>query len=363
MATQAEIQALIDQIIPKADFPAEKMNPLLNALLDFASSGQTLVYPDLVADNTTMEDTTLVLNYGVNIITTSTPTNFACRLPIPITGKRVVVVNKSLMTVYLFPSMDGGQINNNPVNEPAIIPPDGAVYDFICVENPLPGAWAWSAPATNQYDSGEITVTTTTDVFSLNIAASNSNYAAERTGSFSSPGEAYGGINNSLYPQPPVPTEALPNSLWIPSFKPPVAWNAITKVKIYTNIIPVSGSEPTALLLEGSSTNTYNAGTFNQINPSAAAPGGAGNFGPSSISLDNAVPGSASAGLATNVGDPATVWGEYSGAFVSQGVSFVGDKFISTDGTIDTWFTRYLTLYLKPRVVGVVKFRFFIEYY
>ena len=72
MATQQEIQDNINLIVTGANYPANSMRPLLTSMLDFSSSGQTLVFPDLVADNTTMADTTLVLEYGVNVIITST---------------------------------------------------------------------------------------------------------------------------------------------------------------------------------------------------------------------------------------------------------------------------------------------------
>ncbi len=192
MATQQEIQDSINQIVTGANYPANSMRPLLTSMLDFSSAGQTLVFPGLVANNTTMEDTTLILEYGVNVIITSTATDFACRLPVPTTGKRITVVNNSLMTVSLFPDYNAGptgyligRINNGAPGAPAIIPPDGRAYDFICIENPLPGAWVWSPPATGQYDSGEITATTTSSAFSVNIAASGPTFAAERSGSAS----------------------------------------------------------------------------------------------------------------------------------------------------------------------------------
>ncbi len=30
------------------------------------------------------------------------------------------------------------------IDAPVIIPPDGNTYEFICIENPLPGAWTFS---------------------------------------------------------------------------------------------------------------------------------------------------------------------------------------------------------------------------
>ena len=97
------------------------------------------VFDGLIANNTSSA-TTLVLNYGVNVIQTATTTNFAAKLPQPVTGKKVTIVNKTTMNVFLYPSNAGGQINNYVINAPAIIPPDGKAYEFTCIENPLPGA-------------------------------------------------------------------------------------------------------------------------------------------------------------------------------------------------------------------------------
>jgi hypothetical protein len=365
MATQAEIQALINEIQTNANYPATKMNPLLSSMLDFASAGQTQVFDGLVANNTTLSGTTLVLQYGVNIIETSTPTNFACKLPTPVTGKRVIIVNRSLMTVSLFPSMAGGQINNYPIDEPALIPPDGRAYDFICVENPLPGAWVWSPPATGQYDSGEITVTTTTNSFDSYICAASLGgtiFAAERQSLFNS--NAFNGLNIPNVTQ--NTPAAFPNISYVARFKPATPWNSITKIKVYTNIVPAVGQTPTFTLTAGSQYNDYQAGTFTFV---SSGIGGASNpFLQNEIILNNIIAGVVPApGLTTNIGDDGTVWGEVAltpSMFLYNVnlTSFVGDQFISTDGTNDTWFTRFISAFLKHRVIGTVKFRFFIEF-
>lgn len=127
MASQAEIQTAIDQIITGAQYPANSMRPLLTSILEFASAGQTQVFDGLVANNTTMEDTTLVLEYGVNIVVTATAADYACRLPIPTTGKRVTIVNRSTQPVFLFPDYNegvAGRINNLLPGQFATIPPD-----------------------------------------------------------------------------------------------------------------------------------------------------------------------------------------------------------------------------------------------
>lgn len=366
MATQAEIQALIDQIIPKGNYPATKMNELLNGLLDFASAGQTLVFDGLVANSTTMNGTTLVLEYGVNIIETSTQTNFACRLPIPVTGKRVIVVNKSTFPISLFPSMAGGQINNYEIDAPAVIPPDGKAYDFICIENPLPGAWVWSPPAIGQFDSGEIAATTTSSAFGRYIAAAaiagGPTYAAERDTLFADSGIAVDGLNRPTVWEP-APPAAIPNSSYIPNFKPATYWNSIVKIKVYTNIIPVTGSEPAFALTSGSAFNLYNP-----PNPYQTFDLDSNNPYVSIFTLSNAISGSASPGLAANIGDAGTAWGELiiTPAFLLSGtnqLSFVGDVTGQTTSTGEVaTFTRALTAFLRPRVVGAVKFRFFIEF-
>lgn len=364
MATQQEIQDNINLIVTGANYPANSMRPLLTSMLDFSSAGQTLVFPDLVADNTTMADTTLILEYGVNVIITSTATDFACRLPLPTTGKRVVVVNRSLYPISLFPSMVGGQINNYAIDAPAIIPPDGRAYDFICVENPLPGAWVWSPPATAQYDSGEITATTTgnTNFFSISSASilGGPTFAAERSGVGSLSGTT-NSLNRPFIFEPTAPV-AYPNSNYLPLFKPTSYWNLITKVKIYTNV--VSNNTPSFTLTSTAGYNTYTAGTTTWVAQGIA-------YGDTpyvnAFGLTNTIVGSNPVGVTANVGDPGTRWGEitltpssFLGVLFS--VSFVGDKFISTDGIVDTWFTRYLTASLLPRTTGAIKYRFFIEY-
>lgn len=373
MASQAEIQAGIDEIVTGAQYPANKMRPLLTSMLDFSSAGQTVVFDGLVANNTTMADTTLVLEYGVNIIATATATDYACRLPIPTTGKRISVVNTTLMPISLFPDYnlgpDGyliGRIANNQPGVPVMIPPDGNVYDFICIDNPLPGAWVWSAPAIGQYDSGEISVTTTSNAFGSYIMAASSlgiTYAAERSGLINSSGFAYNGLNqNSIIQNTP---NVMPNINYVTAFKPNAVWNSITKIKIYTNIVPVTGSEPTFNLTAGALYNNYEAGTSTFIS------NGTGNsttpFLQNSIVLSNFITGSASPGVTANIGDAGTAWGEASlnpsmFYYGTTPISFIGDQFISTDGTTDVWFTRYISAFLKHRVIGDVKFRFFIEY-
>jgi hypothetical protein len=359
MASQAEIQAGIDEIVTGAQYPAIKMRPLLTSMLDFSSAGQTLVYPDLVANNTTMEDTTLVLNYGVNIIGTVTPTNFACRLPVPTTGKRVSVVNKSLMALTLFPDYnlgpDGyliGRIANNPIGVPVSIPPDGNVYDFICIDNPLPGAWVWSAPAIGQWDSGEIAYNSTS---STKWLQSNGVSQIEKSG-LSTTGVGGNNSRNVIY------TSNANGCTFIPSNM----WNVITKIKVYTNISSDLGlgvDSPQVALFGGLGLNNYTAGTNTFVNNVSINTGSY--VDPVSANVDNVIAGTVPApGVTANVGDEGTLWTEFPWSAANVlGYSHVGNKFVSTDGVNDLWAGVFISINFKAnQILSGIKFRFFIEY-
>jgi hypothetical protein len=238
MASQAEIQTAIDQIVTGAKYPANSMRPLLTSMLDFSSAGQTQVFDGLVANDITMEDTTLVLEYGVNIVITATATDYACRLPVPTTGKRVSVVNNSLMQIFVFPDYNegvAGRINNGAIGDPAIVPPDGKVYDFICIDNPLPGAWVWSPPAIAQYDSGDITGTTTLATQTIvGIQTGLSNV----TNSPQINGFNVGGSPSVSTPISPLgyAYQLYANEAYFKPIGVGSNWSSITRVKVYTNI-------------------------------------------------------------------------------------------------------------------------------
>jgi hypothetical protein len=364
MASQAEIQAEINEIVTGAQYPANKMRPLLTSMLDFSSAGQTLVFDGLVANDTTMEDTTLVLEYGVNIVVTATPTNYACRLPLPVTGKRVIVVNRSSINISLFPSMIGGQINNYPVDTPAIIPPDGNAYDFICIENPLPGAWVWSAPATAQYDSGEITTNTTAtnNVYS----AASGTLVVENTAfaSFAVWGTT-DGLNRPSLPLVLYSNPGSPNNFI--AFKPSSGWSAITKVKVYTNLAYDISNDCAFGFTAGSGYSSYDSlGVF-----VGETPGTIGVFGNYNVvnplgGIDQQVPGATLpyGTLATNIGDPGTAWGELVMTTYNPNGSRVGSFYEGLDSNGDDYyFTQMVNFQIQPRqALTGLKFRFFIEY-
>jgi hypothetical protein len=196
--------------------------------------------------STTSSSTTSICSYGVNVFEYVTPTNFATKLPQPTTGKSVRIVNNGNTFLKVFPSNVGGRINNYPVDTPAIIPSDGNLYEFICVENPLPGEWTFSAPATGQYDSGEIEISLTA------YGAPNGNnpivVAYDSThvginGNFNSENWGQNGKNKS---------NLIINSYggnYTVAFRPDTAWKGMHKIKVYTNLISDPETTQTRILL------------------------------------------------------------------------------------------------------------------
>ena len=126
-------------------------------LLDLFSSITNEVNSNLILEGTTTATTSQAI-YGVNIITAATNSDLATRLPNPTTGRQTVFINNSSMSILVFPSVVGGEING-VVNGVASIPNDGRAYTFYCTQNPLPGAWSWSPPSVGQIQVPTIEVT------------------------------------------------------------------------------------------------------------------------------------------------------------------------------------------------------------
>jgi hypothetical protein len=338
------------------------------------------VFTGLVANNTTMEDTTLILEYGVNIVATVTNVDYACRLPIPTTGKRLTVINNSLIQLFLYPDYNegvAGKINNGAVGAPAIIPPNGQAYDFICVDNPLPGAWIWSPPAIAQYDSGDITGTTT-GVNNVIVAVQTGISNVTNTPTIN------GGIVGAS-PSNNTPISPLGYNYFLFAndayFKPIGVgsnWSSITKVKVYTNISSNLGGAaiPIFSINGASGLNKYILGSdptdFNNYLGS-----GTGGFQYLLAELNLVVPGVVPApGVTANVGDAGTLYGiftlgvDYIFPQPGSGVatSFVGDRYVGVgifNGSepCDDYQSLYISGNLKVGQVAVgVKFRFFFEY-
>ena len=339
----------------------------------------------------TSSSTTSVCSYGVNVFEYVTPTNRATKLPQPVTGKSIRIMNNSTSLLYVYPSNVGGQINNYPVDTPAVLPPDGKPYEFICIENPLPGAWTFSAPATGQFDSGEIEVSVTSGTLSGGFNPVVRAYSATQysTGSFSSSNFAFDGKNK--------PT-VIVGSLGEIAFRPDSAWKGISKIKVYTNLI--------GTWVEDTQIRVYASGEFDYYSPfdNSFIAGGPSSAGITlfDFTLDKTVPGTAVTGstsrTSANIGDAGTRWMEKvafedADSNVNLGNNsngtFIGnldfgnqipypyspttddsDNEINTGDDVNKYYSSYISFQICP--VGSIgnygtlpdfKFRFIIEYY
>jgi hypothetical protein len=310
------------------------------------------------------------LAYGVNNITTASPTAYAIRLPYPpVKGKQVIIVNNSTMPVAVYPSVDGGSINGM-LNGVGMVPNDGKAYTFYCYENPLPGAWTWTTPATNQYDSGEIILTT----------PGGSNMSSAAGPNFF--------VNSSTYSVPmgfgaKDPIFGKYNDGTAVYFKPATSWNSITKIKIYTNSLVATTGTNVRLAVGGGysiiDTNT------NVETPWAPTQNTYYVTDQSTGATWQTVPGTpASGSYSANIGDAGTKFIElpctlfapaqnfdiFASVYPSRTFSTFGSIFLGTQVdpftsiTYEKWWTQGLALQIFARGTAgqTLKLRFIIEY-
>ena len=346
--------------------------------------------------STTSSATTSICSYGVNVFEYVTTTNRATKLPQPTTGKSVRVVNNSNSFLSVYPSNVGGKINNYPVDTPAILPPDGMPYEFICIENPLPGEWTFSAPATAQYDSGDITISIdalSKDGFNPYVIGWDGTHVGIVSGL------PTGDFREDFKNFPPLVYETSGIYANI-GYCPDISWKGISKIKVYTNIINSYNGTQTYIRLNGLGTAQYYAPAdplvylgFNHMSSDTMY----------ELSPSNVITGTPSTGstayTSTNIGDPGTLWGEISagpGMSVDAAISgygtLVGKKtldpaypipfdtsYVNSNGdTIDILendpvelaYGSNISFYIRPfggefdyGTIPDFKFRFIIEYY
>jgi hypothetical protein len=310
-------------------------------------------------------------------------------------------VNNGSTFLKIFPSNVGGKINNYPVDTPAIIPSDGKPYEFICIENPLPGEWTFSAPATGQYDSGDIEVSVTAlskDGYNPVVVAYNPTHVGIH-GNFNSSNWGQNGKNKS---------NLIINNYggnYTVAFKPDTAWKGIHKIKVYTNLISDPETTQTRILLNsGGQADQYSLaeGAFISTNLNYTSDH-ATLF---ELGLTNKIAGAAVTGstqyTSANIGDAGTAWGEkvaYSDQYDSNvrlGVSVgttIGNKsfnnafpypyatgsYTNANGDYteiyrndpcELFYSSYISFQIQPfaydfdyGTVPDFKFRFIIEYY
>ena len=104
-------------VIPSNGYKNKK-SALLNSLsplytiedIAAASGGGALTVETLTLQGTDATTTSQAI-YGINVIDTATTSALATRLPAPTTGKQTTFVNTSSMSILVFPSVTGGEIN------------------------------------------------------------------------------------------------------------------------------------------------------------------------------------------------------------------------------------------------------------
>jgi hypothetical protein len=338
-----------------------------------------------------------ICGYGVNVFTGVTGSNRATKLPQPVTGKSVKIINLSNNTLYVFPSNTGGTINNLSVDTPVIVPPDKKLYEFICVVNPLPGAWVWSAPSTNQYDSGEILLPTiyasgTSASQQQGIVVVDSTHFGVSKSNFGTTSWSYDGKHNPL-----IISGSSPSIITFLAFKPSSPWLSVNKIKIYTNIADCALSGTTGgssySIMGGWGLNYYATGTTSNGSTTWEAGdfigdgiGYGGTLEQGAVSEKiSGTPLISGNSVQENIGDPGTYYGEKElnfGQYASSNVtSIVGDYYLgevlypndSPSGLqniyTEQWSSFYISLQIKPMIyenwaqLSGIKVRFFIEYY
>ena len=273
----------------------------------------------------TTQSTTSICTYGVNVFEYVTTTHQATKLPQPVTGKSVRIVNNSNSILRVFPSNIGGHINNYPIDTPALIPPDGNLYEFICVENPLPGAWTFSAPATAQYDSGEMELSITAlseDGYNPWVTGWDSTHAGIISGA------PTGDFRINFKNFPPLVYRTA-GGYTHTGYSPSTPWKGISKIKVYTNLIGTQ-SLYTYLILKGIGTEQLYTLTDplqylsyrRMVSDSLYE-----------MQLGKRISGTAVTGstayTSANIGDAGTVWDE-----ISFGTTFNTDGAVSDYGTL-----------------------------
>jgi hypothetical protein len=276
--------------------------------------------------------------------------------------------------IVIYPSVTGGSING-VVNGAALVPADGKPYVFFCYENPLPGAWTWTPPAINQYDSGDITVTTqggSNAITMVSPAFFNRSVGLSTSG---------GGALSPLFMKDVAGTNGVQAMA-----KPSITWNSITKVKVYTNILTLN--------VTSGGVGLYSGGNFSVVNTTTGVETGIAIVQPNTNPYLSDVKASAtwqtvagtpaSGAYSANIGDAGTKYIEMSSSYFAPNATFnigdlvqpngasstfgsvsLGTQFDPSDGfTYEKWFTQYFWLYIIPRGAagGNLKVRFFIEY-
>ncbi len=281
--------------------------------------------------------TTARASYGINLVETASSSDRCTRLPIASTGKSCVIVNKTTTTITVFPSATGGSING-VVDSQFNIPGDSLPYTFTCIENPLPGAWTVSSPATNQIEAEEIQISHTNG----------------------SPSSAYNsglvGVSNEASIGTAMSGGASPALILTGPFRtlPLGTPGVMVKLKIYTNILQTDIAGVSGASITGEIHQAY------QINSTSSTSGARAVHDFDDFNQDwNVVTGLNYSG---NVGDNGTIYKEIGIGFGSTPATHViGDPNGLSDIVSNGYFTFKMTATSQCPTKDY-KFKFFVEY-
>ena len=319
----------------------------------------------------TSNATTSQAIYGINVIDVATQSDLATKLPDPVTGKQTSFVNNSTIPILVFPSVVGGSING-VVNGFASIPNDGKVYTFYCYENPLPGAWTWSPPATTQYDSGEITFdSVVSGIGSYNVSISNNYNKDWDSAGQPSTGYVFDCQNAELIPSnPAIPPYTAGDTGGVSGVPLSATVMNATRLKIYTNAYIPNGIYAGLAVVNGFSVYDSDQPGGNFITNGVASAG----TGPNTQSIATpwlTVPGATlpNNSVSANIGDPGTQYIILDIAneltqiphFINFGpAQYIGPN---TNPGEFLWYMGVWQFFIKPGpALTAFKYRFIMEY-
>lgn len=281
-------------------------------------------------DNTT----TSRASYGINLIETASSSDRCTRMPIASTGKSCVIVNKTTTTITVFPSATGGSING-VIDSEFNIPGNSLPYTFICIENPLPGAWTVSSPAINQVEAEEVQISHTSGTAS---SAFNSGLVGVSNASSAGSGIVSGSLDLT------GPWRTLP-------FGTP---GLMVKLKIYTNILATDLVGTSQASITGQVWQAY------QIDSNSSTSGVRAAHDFDDYNQDwSVVQGLSYSG---NVGDNGTLYKEIGIGYGSVPSTFsIGDPAGISNIVSNGYFTFLMTA-TSQCPTKVYKFKFFLEY-
>ena len=136
-------------------------------MADIAETANIPSQSELSASGTTIATPTVLTAGEVNIVSTAGAGNNAVRLADPVFGSVTYVVNTSGVSINVFPSDANSYIYGSAPGAAVVVPSNGLMYTFTCIQNPNVGVWTFTTPASAGGNTNTATVeydiTLTTD--------------------------------------------------------------------------------------------------------------------------------------------------------------------------------------------------------